>query len=170
MLEAAPVTVFILDTIMRFRGTNILLPDKDEPLTRERLNGLLKGTTPPVAYRKPRNIITVALEKNRDNSILALLLHTKYRLGKTPEKQAELQAAFVDAVLHRKHDKLASLLVEPLRTQLLDIVKGDLGNNLAKAVHMAKSGKATVQQAAIQNDVTSFDVNYMLAYLKGTKK
>lgn len=165
VLEPSNATVFVLDSIMRFRGTNIALVDKDEPLTKEKVRSLLTSTTPPLTFVKPKPIMQLALEKNRDNSLLALMLHTKHRHTRDPEKQKEFQSAFVNAILHRKYEPLEALLQEPVRSKVLEIVKSELGNNLAKAVHMARSGKMTVQLAAQQNDVSTFDVSYVIAYL-----
>jgi hypothetical protein len=169
-IEASPhVTTFIMDSRMRFRGTNIPLIDKEEGVNDATVLTLLKKQTRPIKFRKPPSIIASALEKNRDNSILGLMLHTKYRISRSPEKQKQLQTAFVRAIMYKDYTGLRFHLPEPLLSQLLGIIQGELGTNLAEAVKAVKKGVA-IAKAAQQNDVTTFDIQYLVAYLKHAEK
>lgn len=169
-LEPSGATVFILDSMMRFRGTNIALVDKDGPLTKDGVKGLLMTKTAPLTFRKPKPIMQIALEKNRDNSLLAVMLHTKHRHSRDPKKQEEFQAAFMDAVLYSKYDVLEGMLEEPARTKLMSIVKSDLATKLSAAVNTVRNGKVAVELAATQHDVSSYDISYTLSYLSKEKK
>lgn len=168
-IEHSPlVSVFILDTGMRFRGTNIKLLDVDRPIDEALILPLLRKQTPPITFRKPPSVIKKALEENRDNSILGLMLHAKYRVSRSPERQQALQRAFVHAIMHKDFSGLRMVVPEPLLSTLTGIIQGEAGSNLAKAVKAVKSG-VPIAKAAQTHDVTTFDVQYLLAYLNSTK-
>lgn len=164
-LEASPnVTAFIFDSAMRFRGTNIKLLDLKEPLTEPLVLSMLRKPTPPITFKKPPSVIRKTLEENRDNSILGLMLHAKYRISRSPERQQALQRAFVNAIMNKDFSELRMHVPEPLLSTLTDIILGDAGANLAKAVKEATKG-VPIEKAAQSNDVTTFDVKYLLSYL-----
>lgn len=164
-IEASPlVSVFILDTRMRFRGTNIKLLDLESPITEPLILSVLKKQTPPITFKKPPSVIRKALQENRDNSILGLMLHAKYRVSRSPERQKALQRAFVHAIMHKDFAGLRLVVPEPLLSTLTSIIQGEAGANLAKAVKEAQKG-TPIAKAAQANDVTTFDVQYLLAYL-----
>ncbi len=156
---------------MRFRGTNVAIVDKDEPLSRDGVKGLLMAKAAPLTFRKPKPIMQIALERAQDNSLLAVMLHAKHRVSRDPKKQEQFQAAFIQAILEQKYDALETILEEPSRTALLDIVKSPQALNLSKAVRTAKDGKAVVEAVALEHEVTAYDIQYILAYLsKSTPK